>query len=77
MAGESPRVWVRAGLATGGGRAPSGGRAVVVLRMLGRSCLRIGAALGGASCAGGFVDGSKVTAVVGEFGDRDVRGGNV
>ncbi len=48
-----------------------------MLRMLGRSCLRIGVALGGASCAGGFVDGSKVTAVVRDVSDRNVRGGDV
>jgi hypothetical protein len=46
--------------------------------MLGGSCLLIGAALGGALSAGGFVeDGSKVTAVVGDLGDRNVRGGDV
>jgi hypothetical protein len=66
LAGSAQRARSPGGVAAKGERASSGGRANLELRMLGRSCRRIGAAVGGVAVTGvsSTVEVARVTSAV-------------
>ena len=79
ISGSAHRARSLGGLTAEGERASSGGRASSELRMLGRSCRRIGAAGGGVAVTGvsGTVETASVTSAVLGVVDMSGRGGFV
>ena len=79
ISGSAHRARSLGGLAAEGERASSGGRASSELRMLGRSCRRIGAAGGEVAVTGVSDTGeaASVTSAVPGVGDVSGRGGFV
>jgi hypothetical protein len=80
LAGSAQPARSPGGVAAKGERASSGGRANLELRMLGRSCRLIGAAVvGGVTVTGvsGTVEVARVTSAVQVVDGRSGRGGVV